>query len=236
MSLSIEENKQLHKYNTRNEDLIFHPISWHGYDVDADGDEDDSEEESGGYFSDEENQRKEFRIRKSYRILMYGRSQRQEAVSLVINDFKPYFYFRVEDNWTPLMVNYLKDKMELNVETGRISYPYRMRDYDRDDMQTKLEKKEKRDKYKKFVKARYTDEIVSCEIEKWEKLYWFTNHKKYNFIKVTTKSADGVRFFSDMIKNGIQLNKFFGDDYRVSLDHLEPIEKFSSIKFDSWEF
>lgn len=30
--------------------------------------------------------------------------------------------------------------------------------------------------------------------------------------------------------------RFFGDDYRVSLDHLEPIEKFSSIKFDSWEF
>lgn len=214
MSLPIPENQQLYKYHTKNDDLIFHPISWHGYDIDDNENEENSEEEEKSDDSHENNYKK-WSINKKYHIAIYGRTNRNEAISLIVDDYKPYFYIRVEDNWDIKRVRYLNDILNLSIEKGDVYIP-----------QNKRDDKEAKNKYLNFVKARYSDEIVSCELEKWEKMYWFTNHKKYNFVKITTKSSDGVRFFSNMLKNGISLKKYYGDDvirYEIYLANLDPI-------------
>lgn len=211
MSLKTEDNSTLHKYNTKKEDLIFHPISWHGYDVDDRGEVDEDDEQLV-----EENQyENKYEIKKKYRISIYGRNQYQEAISLVVNDFKPYFYILVDDNWTVSTARYLKDSVESCISKGKFSIPH----YKRDDP-------EKLKRYLNFCRNRYSNEIVNFEIEKWEKMYWFTNHKKFKFVKITTKTSEGVRFLSNMLKAGISLPKCYREDihqFETYLSNLDPI-------------
>jgi hypothetical protein len=75
--------------------LEFQVLSWHAEDMDlknGDASPTDGEEEGRTRLDPKD---------VNYVIKAFGRSKSGESVSLTITDFKPYFYVKLPDKWTP---------------------------------------------------------------------------------------------------------------------------------------
>lgn len=77
----------------QNNDLIFQAVSWHADDVD---------------FTDIDGEENSYLDHSKYVIKCFGVNERGDTVSVSIHDFKPYFYIKIDENWSDQHMKYLK--------------------------------------------------------------------------------------------------------------------------------
>jgi len=84
---------------------------------------DDSEEQEGSDSGSDEGFKKV--VEKSFMIQMFGINEKGETACLYVNDYKPFFYVKVGDNWTQYHANKLKkhltDSVPFYVKNALIS-------------------------------------------------------------------------------------------------------------------
>ena len=56
-------------------------------------------EQEEEYQEDNEEGRAKFGCNKIFRVQMFGMDEKGKDYSLIIDDFKPFFYIKVPDNW-----------------------------------------------------------------------------------------------------------------------------------------
>jgi DNA polymerase elongation subunit (family B) len=96
--------------NTEN-DIIFNALDWRSYDITDEEEEEDVDED---YDSDDPNAKKPKKKIK-FTVRCFGVNRKGESVHLKINNFKPFFFVQIPDDWTKAkctkLVNLVKSKM-----------------------------------------------------------------------------------------------------------------------------
>ena len=85
----------------------FRIIDYHIYDQAPKKEDSDSDEELGSYNSNEDN--------KEFIIQMFGINEKGETCCIYVNDFKPFFYIRVGDDWNQYKVNSMIKRLQESV-------------------------------------------------------------------------------------------------------------------------
>ena len=87
-------------------DLKFQIIDWHTENLE------EKDDELMLSSSDEEDEPKYKLDESSYKIFVFGKDIDENTYSLMINDFTPYFYIKVPDNFSKIKVKILKNWVE----------------------------------------------------------------------------------------------------------------------------
>ena len=98
--------------NYKNNDIICQIIDWKSYDI-LDINKDEIDEEEGGYNDGEE------KIKKQNQKLIirgYGVTENGNSVCILIDDFKPFFYFEIPQDWDIKKLNQLKSKISYLID------------------------------------------------------------------------------------------------------------------------
>ena len=94
-------NKLPSTFNYKKDSLLFQVIDWKSYDIFEDEEDDEEEEE-------ENDKKKKKKIRKLI-IRAYGVTDNGNSICVHINDFQPYFFFKIPQEWTNTEFNYFKN-------------------------------------------------------------------------------------------------------------------------------
>lgn len=128
---------------------------------------------------------------KEYTIFAFGVNRQGQSICCRINEFKPYFYIRIPDDYDDNDIEDFKDYFTLDTveEYGKL---------DKHDINAEV----------KFSSMYYKSTIVEDEIEVVEKeIFWkFMNNAKFRFLKIPFHSKEGLRAFYDYFKEPIALN------------------------------
>lgn len=101
--------KKLDKLPTN--DLEIQIVDWAGYDIenkDNDSDESDDSDDLDSY-------KKKKPVEKIYNIKAYGLNKEGQSVCVHINNFTPYFFFKIPQNWTETNLKLLILELNKNV-------------------------------------------------------------------------------------------------------------------------
>jgi len=111
--------KKLDKLPTN--DLEIQIVDWAGYDIenkDNDSDESDDSDDLNSY-------KKKKPVEKIYNIKAYGLNKEGQSVCVHINNFTPYFFFKIPQNWTEtnlkLLILELNKKVNYYAKLGLLS-------------------------------------------------------------------------------------------------------------------
>ena len=165
---------------------------------------------------------------KNYKILLFANTIEGHSVSIKINNFKPYFYLKIPENWDENDINKFKTSF---LEAEEINF-YGCKEKIKDEEFIKLKDKITSKKIKSYLLHEET-EIVEKEI------FWtFTNFKKFKFLKLYFKNKEGYRLFSNFF---LKATKYPGFDKKIEMkvfeSNLEPLLKFfhdKNIKPSNW--
>ena len=89
----------------------FRLIDFHIYDESPKKEDSDSGSEDGNY-------KQKTGDDKEFIIQMFGINEKGETCCLYVNDYNPFFYIRVGDDWTQYKVNALIRYLNDNVDSG----------------------------------------------------------------------------------------------------------------------
>jgi DNA polymerase elongation subunit (family B) len=110
-----------------NEDIIFNAIDWKSYDIIDENDEDsneDNDDEDAEYDSDDGEKKPKKKCK--YTVRCFGVNRNGESVHLKINNFKPYFYIQIPDNWTKAkwtkLITIVKERMPWYAQNSIYEY------------------------------------------------------------------------------------------------------------------
>ena len=97
----------------------FRLIDFHIYDEVSKNEDTDSDSDNGGFQKSREDD-------KMFVIQMFGINEKGDTCCIYVNDFRPFFYVRVGDNWTQskvnIMINKLKENMDNYYKESILSY------------------------------------------------------------------------------------------------------------------
>ena len=175
---------------------------------------------------DYETQRKTYD--KEYKILCFGSTIEGHSITIKVNDFKPYFYLKIPDNWNENDIIKFRYNFLQCEELDFIDCDERLDDEEFMTIREKISTL----KFKSYYLDNLT-EIVEKEI------FWtFTNFKKFKFFKLHFKNKSAFRLFSNFF---IKAKKYPGFDENIELkvfeSNLEPLLRFfhdKNIKPSSW--
>lgn len=137
-----------------------------------------------------------------YSIQLFGVTENGNTVRVDIEDFNPYFYIEMPDEF---------DKSMIRIVCSKI---------------------------KELMLKLHADNIIfdECILEESEKLYGFTNHKKYNFLKISCKTVAAMRHVANLLIYNYKCNNilsFMGiHKYKFNLyeSNIEPALRFFHIQ------
>ena len=91
----------------KNDELYFQSIGWKEYnDTEDDSDSEDDNEEENKY------EKKKKYTNGKYKIKIYGRDENGDSLTVTVENFLPYFYFKIPKDWDSskviILINYLK--------------------------------------------------------------------------------------------------------------------------------
>ena len=109
-----------------------------------------------------------------YSILIYGTTERGETVSVLIEDYEPYFYVKCPKEW-----DNISDK-EYNNRISKLNDKL---------LNEKCEAVWDGKKYlKKIIAKKYEEHFNNLTVVKKKDFWGFTNDRLFNYIKVSVKS------------------------------------------------
>jgi DNA polymerase elongation subunit (family B) len=153
---------------------------------------------------------------KKYTIFAFGVNRSGESICCRINDYKPYFYIRIPDNYTDEQIEDMKAAFteDSTEEIGKIPY---------DEIDNDI----------KFTSMYYKSAVLADDIELVEReIFWkFMNKQKFKFLKISFHSKDAMRFYYQYLKNPVNLNisgDKYGNKYKYNLFEadFEPMLRF----------
>jgi DNA polymerase elongation subunit (family B) len=152
---------------------------------------------------------------KQYTIFAFGVNRCGESVCCRINDYKPYFYIRIPDNYSEQQINDMIDifSSENAEKQGKVPF---------DEVDNEV----------KFSSIYYKSAVLSDEIEIVEReIFWkFMNKQKFRFLKISFHSKDSMKFYYQYLKNPVDLNitDKYGEKYKYNLFEadFEPMLRF----------
>jgi DNA polymerase elongation subunit (family B) len=167
-------------------------------------------DETDNLDSDDESTKKD---NKEFIIQMFGLDKQGKTYSIMVNDYKPFFYIKVNNKWNKAM----KERF-LEFVKEKINPKYKNTEY-------------------------YSDSIISCKLVKKKTLYGFDNGKEYKFIYLKFKNIvvmnkvknlfyensedkDGNKQWT-VCENGI---KFEGTNMKIYESNIPPLLRFFHIK------
>lgn len=107
-----------------NNDISFQINDWKSYDIRVPVNTDENSEES----DDNNNQCKKYvKMKKIFNIQAYGITEHGNSICVRINEFKPYFFIRKPEEWTPVHLLRFKAKMEDEFEFAKDGIAYTKR-------------------------------------------------------------------------------------------------------------
>ena len=111
-------------------------------------------------------------------VKLYGVTKDGYSVSVNNNEFKPYFFIKVESSFTELYKVKLTNAIKLELD---------------------------KDAKKKRQFNSYSKDIISLDIVKRKDFYGFNNNKLFKFIKITFQNTMAMNKTNQIIKDGIVL-------------------------------
>ena len=165
-----------------NEDFEFLPIDWYECDI-----EDINVPRKGYYLNCEHN--------KSYGIFVFGVTSTGESVCLKLNNYFPYFYIQVPDDFNDIQAEDLKNAFSMeNIEkTCKNDIEEAFDDAERNQI--------------KFMSKYYKTAIKmeNCTFEKSQIFWSFMNGQLFRFLKISTVSKNSIKFLTRYLKEEVDL-------------------------------
>ena len=87
--------------------IKFQVIDWYSQNI-----EDDDSEEDIASDSDEDTKNKSKIDDSQFKIIVFGKDSKEQTYSVMINNFTPYFYVRVPENFSKTKLNILQNWVE----------------------------------------------------------------------------------------------------------------------------
>ena len=175
---------------------------------------------------------------KFYKIFLFGVTMEGYSVCIKINNFNPYFYIKVPDDWDE---KFLKKFIDKNIKSNDKDLTRLKNNYNKltqEQLHERLELIRERLNEHKNSSSLIENDI---KIEKSEIFWSFTNNQTYKFIKLPFLSKEGYRLYQDYFKH----NRFFPyqkqKDEKIEMklfeSNLEPLLRFfhdKDIKPSNW--
>ena len=164
---------------------------------------------------------------KNYKILLFANTAEGHSISIKVNNFHPYFYLKIPDEWTNNDIEKFRNTF---IDVDEINF-YKCKERTNDENFINIKEKISTPKIKSYLLHDET-EIVEKEI------FWtFTNFKKYKFFKLYFKNKEGYRLFSNFFMKARKYPGFKKTELKVFESNLEPLLKFfhdKNIQPSNW--
>jgi len=180
ININITDNLEFNSVDWFDDDII---TPWNKADLLTE-DEESNEKITLQYYNREHNL--------TYTIFNFGVSIEGNSICARYNDYYPYFYIRIPDEY---------DNMQIE------SFKRAFTDFAIVDVNNYVSKRDTNE-MDKFNSRYYISSILvdeCCEVEK--EIFWkFTNHTKFRFYKLVFKSINAMKFYYRMLNKPINLN------------------------------
>lgn len=148
--------------------INFQIIDWYSNDMYpslSESDDSDSDEPTENKYSEDESE---------YKIFLFGKDMSGKSYSLMVNDFTPYFYIQVPDNFKSSQLPIF----EKWVKYGTYG-----------------------DKNNRGMWAKYRNSLLRCTLHKKMRFRGFTNKKQFKFIRLVFKSHLAMKSAIGLFQN-----------------------------------
>jgi DNA polymerase delta subunit 1 len=159
-----------------------------------------------------------------YSILIYGTTEKGETISVLIDDYEPYFYVKGPKEW-----DNISDK-EYNNCVSKLNNKL---------LNEKCEAVWKGKKYlKKIIAKKYEQHFNNLTVVKKKDFWGFTNDRLFNYIKVSVKSLalyNSLKYyFNSLKKEGYKLYESNLDPF-IRYIHEQNIKPCGWVKIEEYD-
>ena len=177
----LPRSRQKIEFNNKN-DIEFSIIDWFECDM-------NNENKQYGYWLNKEHD-------KSYKLFAFGVTKEGHSVCLRINNYHPYFFLQIPENFT--------DKQIEDFKEGILNEDYE--EVDKDDFQDEEDEYIKNEM--KFLSTYYKTSICQEDCSTTEnQIFWsFMNGKLFKFFKLSMFSKNAYKFMQRYFQKAVELN------------------------------
>ena len=177
----LPRSRQKIEFNN-SQDIEFSIIDWFECDM-------NNENKQYGYWLNKEHD-------KSYKLFAFGVTSEGHSVCLRINNYHPYFFLQIPENFT--------DKQIEDFKEGILNEDYE--EVDKDDFQDEEDEYIKNEM--KFLSTYYKTSICQEDCSTTEnQIFWsFMNGKLFKFFKLSMFSKNAYKFIQRYFQKAVDLN------------------------------